>query len=397
MQSVENPKNGLLLKSTLLSTSMMTVMAGATIAPSLPAMSEIFADIPNSDFLVRQVLTLPALFIAIGSPLTGAIIDRFGRRLLMLAAIVLYGISGGLGIVIPSLLLLLATRAFLGISVAGIRTGGNTLITDYFEGEERTQMFGLQAAFAGIGGTIFLVLGGLLADLHWRGPFFIYLLAFVILPIAFRVLYEPEIDKTDGAVANSIDGGSSLPLRLLFFIYPLATLSQIVFYFVPVQLPFHLQNTLNATASQTGFAIASTALFYALASLAFGWFGERFSNILLLIVGFSLTAIGFLLIGVANSWLLIVAGLMMGGFGLGLVIPNLNLWVANAAPHAVRGRLLGGFTTSLFFGQFLSPFLSQPLSEIVGIGGAYVVMSLLLILFVILLLIFRKRILLLSS
>ena len=385
-------KNGVLLKGALLSTSTLTVMAGATIAPSLPAMREIFSNVPNVDFLVGQVLTLPALFIAICSPLTGFLIDRFGRRTLMLVAIVLYGLSGGAGVVVPSLLLLLLARAFLGISVAGIRTCGNTLIADYFEGEERTQMFGLQAAFAGLGGTVFLALGGYLADVHWRGPFFIYLLAFVIFPFIYWLLYEPDVSRSGAMADNAVGANSVLPLRLLLFIYPISALSQIVFYFVPVQLPFHLQNILDASASQTGIAIASTAFFYALASLAFGWFGQQFRNISLLMLGFTLTGIGFCLIGLASTWIVIIFGLILGGFGLGLVIPNLNLWLANAAPTSIRGRLLGGFTTSLFLGQFISPFLSQPVANRFGIGGAYLTMSSALIVIVLLLFVFRQRI-----
>jgi hypothetical protein len=46
-------------KISLLLISTLTVMSGATIAPSLPAMGEHFADVPNVDYLVRLALTLP--------------------------------------------------------------------------------------------------------------------------------------------------------------------------------------------------------------------------------------------------------------------------------------------------------------------------------------------------
>jgi MFS family permease len=72
--------NSLPVKITLLLISTLTVMAGATIAPSLPAMQAVFADIPNVGYLVWLVLTLPALFIAIGAPLVGVLIDQLGRK-----------------------------------------------------------------------------------------------------------------------------------------------------------------------------------------------------------------------------------------------------------------------------------------------------------------------------
>ena len=80
------------IKATLLLTSTLTVMSGATNSPSLPAMQEYFANVPNSALLVRLVLTLPALFIAIGGLLAGHLIDRIGRKPLYLDKSSLYSI-----------------------------------------------------------------------------------------------------------------------------------------------------------------------------------------------------------------------------------------------------------------------------------------------------------------
>ena len=64
-------------------------MAGATIAPSLPQISVVFARLPNAELLSKLILTVPAFFIAFGGPFAGAIIDRFGRKALMNFSLVL--------------------------------------------------------------------------------------------------------------------------------------------------------------------------------------------------------------------------------------------------------------------------------------------------------------------
>jgi MFS family permease len=143
-------------KISLLLISTLTVMSGATIAPSLPAMREYFADIPNADYLVRLALTLPALLIALGAPVVGLIIDRLGRKPLLLLALILYGLAGSSGLFLNSLNLILVGRVFLGISVAGIMTTATTLIADYYTGNARAQFLGLQAGFMGLGGVVFL-------------------------------------------------------------------------------------------------------------------------------------------------------------------------------------------------------------------------------------------------
>ena len=48
---------------TILLGGTLTVLAVATISPALPEMSLFFQDLPNAEFLVRMVLTIPGLSI----------------------------------------------------------------------------------------------------------------------------------------------------------------------------------------------------------------------------------------------------------------------------------------------------------------------------------------------
>src|SRR5688500_7386335 len=75
---------------TLLCVSALTIMSGATIAPSLPAIEAHFAGTDNAALLSRLVLTMPALFIVLCAPLAGMIADRFGRRLLLIGSVSIY-------------------------------------------------------------------------------------------------------------------------------------------------------------------------------------------------------------------------------------------------------------------------------------------------------------------
>jgi preprotein translocase subunit SecG len=49
-------------------------MSGATVAASLPQMSQVFGSNHNSELLSKLVLTLPAIFIVISSPFIGTIV-----------------------------------------------------------------------------------------------------------------------------------------------------------------------------------------------------------------------------------------------------------------------------------------------------------------------------------
>lgn len=365
-----NP-NSLPTRSALLLVSTLTVMAGATIAPSLPAMQEQFTQVSNAGLWVRLVLTLPALFIVIGSPIAGIVVDRLGRKPLLVTAVALYGLAGASGYLLDSLFHILIGRAFLGLAVAGIMVTATTLIADYYVGVSRATFLGLQAAFMGFGGVLFLSFGGFLADLNWRFPFLIYLFAWFLLPLLIWAIIEPERTAPRPDPTHPTDAPPIFPVKLLGFIFGIALLTQIVFYLIPVQLPFHLKVLANANASQSGFAIAFFTLFSALSSLSYGKVKQRFGFFTIITLALGLIGVGYSTIGLVANYSMVLIGLAIAGAGFGMLMPNLSSWIAAEVSDAMRGRALGGATSFFFLGQFLSPLVSQPLSQVVGLGTTY--------------------------
>ncbi|MCH7480874.1 MAG: MFS transporter, partial [Chloroflexi bacterium] len=65
-------------------------------------------------------------------------------------------------------------------------------------------------------------------------------------------------------------------------------------------------------------------------------------------------------------------GLLISGIGLGLLLPNLNLWLVSVIPPAVRGRAIGGLATVVSMGQFLSPIATQPVEQHIGLASVFI-------------------------
>lgn len=367
----------LAVKATLLLVSTLTVMAGATIAPSLPAMRSHFAAVPNADYWVRLVLTVPALFIALGAPVAGMIIDRFGRKRWLALSVLAYGLAGSSGFFLNEIGWILVGRLVLGLSVAGIMTTATTLVADYYIGAARARFLGLQAAFMGLGGVVFLTLGGYLADVNWRLPFLIYLSAWLMLPL---VLLLPEPRRASrGETLLETANPESVPWVLLVVTFAIALLTQIVFYMIPVQIPFYLQQLSNANASQSGLAIALATLAASASSLSYQTVKARFSFTALYAMAFGLMGAGYLVISQAAGYGAALLGLAIAGLGLGLFTPNMTVCLTSSTPAALRGRILGGLTTSFFLGQFVSPLVSQPLSQRIGLAATYGLAGLLML------------------
>lgn len=339
----------------VLASATLTIMAAAIIAPSLPAMGEVYGE----GVLVRLALTITSLAIAVSAPLAGLVADRIGRKPLLTTSLALYAVAGTAGYFVTSLPVLLATRTLLGLAVGGVMTAVSALITDWFDGPERGRFLGFQQAAASLGGVVFLPLAGVLAGIDWRLPFWLYSVAALIALAAATGLKAEQPPQQRTADARSFP-------RSAIGIYLMALTATLVFYMAPTQLPFLLRD-LDASPTTIGFVIAGSTLTSVVGALVF----PRLRTTKITAISVALLGAGWLVIGYANGVALVALGLLIGGFGVGLVVPNLNTTLANLAEPAQRGRVLSGLVAGIFLGQFLSPLVIAPLVQTTGIAAAF--------------------------
>lgn len=371
-----------LLRGTLLTSSTLTIMAAAVIAPSLPEMRQVFSAAPAADVLVRLALTITSLAIGITAPLAGTASDRVGRGPVLVSALVLYAVAGVAGFFISDLYLLLASRVLLGVAVGGIMTSVTALISDLFAGPRRGAFLGLQSAFASLGGVVFLTLAGVLAGIAWDAPFWIYAVSLLVVPFAVLALIRVRPGLTARSEAQV--GAPSVPDLgqnreqdhrpgtggVLAVIYTLAWAGTLIFFMAPTQLPFLLQR-FEVSTTVIGIAVAASTASSAVAAIGYSRLRRSASQEAVTALSLGLLGAGWCVIGMAGSLALIVGGVLVGGIGVGLIIPNLNLWVSELVTPARRGRVLGGLVSAIFLGQFVSPLLLAPVISALGISGAF--------------------------
>ncbi|WP_033290921.1 MFS transporter [Amycolatopsis jejuensis] len=357
-----------LARGTILAAAMLTIMAPAVVSPSLPTMEQVFAAEPGAALLVRLAMTITSLMIAVSAPLSGLIADRAGRRPLLVTALLLYAISGTAGFFVTDLYVLVATRAVLGIAIGGVMTAVSSTVADWFDGPKRAAFLGLQQAFASLGGVVFLPLAGVLATISWRVPFWLYSLAAVVA--LFAILSVQDRPRETAAAVAPDAPATRGTLGRVFGIYLLALGVTVLFYMAPTQVPFRLES-LGVGPAVVGVVLAGSTLSSLLGALAFPVVRKRLGFTAIITGAVALLGAGWLLIGSTDSVLGTAAGLLVGGAGLGLSVPNVTLRLSELAAPAWRGRVLSGLVSGIFLGQFLSPLLIQPLIEAVGVGGAF--------------------------
>lgn len=358
------------LQWTLLCMSMLTVMASTPIAPALPYIAQAFAAEPHAEVLTRLVLTMPALFVVLGAPLIGWLADRHGRKSIIILALLLYGAAGTSGFYARSLEQILLGRALLGLAVAAIMSLSTTLIADYFRGEERARLMGLQGAFTTAAGVVFLCLGGFLADIHWRFTFLAYAAGLLLVPLALHVLYEPRPSNNTATE----HGESQWPVALLSVVYAAALIGHAGFFILTVHLPFHLRDAFAIGGLGSGLMLGLATVFGTLSSLRYTWVKRRASYPAILVIVFALLGSGLVIVGTSPWLALTVPGVCVVGVAAGLILPALNNWLSDLVSPARRARALGLLVTALFSGQFVSPLLAVPvMAAFPGSGQVFAV------------------------
>ena len=354
---------------TILLGSTTTILSATIIAPALPQMAMDFGDVPNVDLLVRLTLTMPALFIAIGALFAGILLDRWGRKPVISIALVLYGITGSAGYFLDSLVAILVSRALLGLAVAGIMSGITTLILDYFSGPRLNQFLGYQGASIGLGGMVFLLLSGFLADIGWRYPFLVHLIAFLVLIGVILFIDEPEAQTSTEQKTQT--GKPVFSWKTVAPIYVTAFVGMVVFFIFPVQLPFYLTEQSGASTSLVGLALSAQTLSSVIVALQFKRLKKRLSFVAIFSLVFVAFSINHFIVALTPNYVLVIIALLIGGLGIGLFPPNIGAWLASVVPPALRGRAVGGMTFALFLGQFFSPIITQPLTKQIAIAGTF--------------------------
>jgi MFS family permease len=354
---------------TVLLTSGLAFLAPSAVAPGLPALQADFAHLENAELLSRMVLTMPLLFIALSGPLVGYAVDRFGRRNVLIVSATCYGLAGVSVLVLDSLVAILVSRAILGVFLAGILTSVTALVGDYYTGDERNRVAGLQGAFMSFGTLIFVVISGLLAEIHWRVSFSLFAVTFALVPLMILSLYEPPSAASGGA-------GREPPPTLrqwavIGFVCVLTFVTMIALFMIPSQTQFLLVEIGVKDPTRAGLAIGMFNFSAGFASLSFRRVRRVLSPEAIFAAIFAIGGAGFVMTGHAQDFTETMIAMAVGGFSVGMFIPNVNMSIISRASMAVRGRALGAMTTLFFLGQFSSPLYSVPIVNLTSVGFTF--------------------------
>lgn len=368
LSNTTRPPKATLATYLLLLINCLAPMAAIVIAPSLPQMQAHFADVPNVEFLVPVALTIPGLLVALLSPVVGILADRFGRKPMLIWAIVTYGMLGILPMCLDSLYAIIASRVALGCAEAVIVTISTTLIGDYYSGAQRRKYLALQTTFASASAILFFIIGGALGEFGWRVPYIVYAVPLLMAVFSQLLLWEPKAsDMARAQEEEACSGAQVFRPGLLLGICLITFVGAVVFMVLQIQLAYLLAGVGEHSPRTAGSIASACSVMIVLGTLAVHLLtrlGLRVPHCLAL--AFGLIAVSFLLIpGVSNSGGMLWVALI-NGLGCGLLLPTLAIWNMRELPWLRRGLGTGMWYGSYCLGMFLSPILVVAVTKTSG-------------------------------
>ncbi|MEQ8300530.1 MAG: MFS transporter [Hyphomonas sp.] len=341
--------------------AVMPVMAIISLIPVVPLLEKEFADTPGSAFLVPIALTVPALCLALFSPLAGWLADRVGRKSLLVTSLLIYSVIGVLPFFLSDLKQIIASRIALGITEAAIMTAATTLIGDYFEGDRRERWLGIQVSAISVAAIVLIAVGGALgAALGSRGPFLLYLMALPLALICTLALFEPLKTKVLSESKEPFPFAKLLPLAIggLFL--------GILFYVSVVKLGDIVALKTAPTPALLGGVGAVANIGVVIGAIVFGLLKTKLSGPGLIALASGMMAIGYLASPFAPGVSLTTAAVFLICVGAGISIPTFITWVMSLLEPTVRGRGIGFWQGAFFLGQFVAPITAVALTKQLG-------------------------------
>ena len=347
----------------ILSISLLTVMAGAAMAPALGAVKDHFHDC--SAMTIQLIVSLPALFIIVTTFAFRQLCRWMKTRTLALAGLALYVVAGAGAYLVDNIALLLVLRALLGISVGMVMPLSTGLLNYYFPPEKQSRLMGLSAAMNQLGGVVATMLAGVLASVQWNYAFLVYLaglLAMVLVAVWLpneRLMAEGSRVKASTLVRFHPSVTAMFFIMLLFFVYPTnfaltaqaqgvsplaTTLIMVLLDVVAFVVGLYFARLMKRFRRQMKYA---APLFFLAGFAVLSWG-----------VGAPAMIVGSVLIGVAN----------------GAGVPYVNTIASIKAGREASTTVMPLISAALYLGQFVSPLVVRPLADALGtVNAPYVV------------------------
>lgn len=347
---MKNEKYSKMLIPSILSVSLLTIMAPTAISPALAAIKDAFPGISATQ--AKLVLTLPTLVMMPIGLFSARLTTKIDKKKLLLTGMFLFLIFGVTGGFVNDFKLLLLTRVFFGLGLGIMTPLSTSLIFDFApDTNKRSKLLGIQGASNQLGGLVFMSLSGILASISWRYSFLTY--AFVIVSIILTSLFLPSIPPYKPEEKNN---GSNKKMSKKILILAFFAMMIFACYFViNTDLALFMDVEHIGDAKQCGYALSLMRIPAIVAGVMLARIMRNLKDWTMPFATL-IMASGYLIIAYAHSYGILMVGCLVVGLGGGFALPPISLYLPRIVTPRQRTFGVAIIMSVAQLGQFISPY-----------------------------------------
>lgn len=326
------------------------------------------------------LMTLNAIMGLIFSFIAGPIIDRLGRKWVMIISLVGNGLMYILLSQAHTYLEFAVSQGLMGALNPLYRVGADAMMADLIPAEKRPGAYSIMRMSNNLGVSIGPAVGGIISAHSYSTAFFIAAAGMTIYGVLLAFKAKETLPQTHAKVAKRtmFEGYGRIFRHKEFIGFTTAfTLTSMLASMVWILLPVYANTNFGIPESLYGFIPTTNAIMVVVFQYVVTLVTKRFKSLPVMAVGSAFYALGTAMVilfsGFWGFWLCMVVVTV----GELVISPTATTYTANLAPSDMRGRYMSiyGLTWSIASG--IAPVLGGFLSDSLGpkttwIGGGVI-------------------------
>ncbi|WP_027870055.1 MFS transporter [Eubacterium sp. AB3007] len=340
-----------------------------------PVLSSVHAYYPGVDVsLIQMLVTVPTLMAVVVALLTGWLALYISKKKIFLFAALVAGVTGLVPLLSDSFWTLFLFRALYGVALGIVVSLVTALVADFFDGEERVQVMGVQGASVGAGMVLVTTLAGIVGRTDFHNTYYLSILGFVAFFAILLLLPEVPVKRAEG--------GEKKRIRLNAEVWRMAAFLFAEGFFIIVyttNLSMHLAGALKGDTAVAGMITGVFSAAQILMGVLLGRISRITGRYTLPVAMFALAAGYLLLVFFPGNLPILLVGAVFCGYSQSVYCAKAMAEVTTVVDQDSTPMASSLMTCALCLSQFVSPVVIGGVSRIffgeVTTTGAYLLGS----------------------
>ncbi len=307
---------------------------------------------------VAFLLTLNSIVGFVATALAGPVVDRLGRKAVMVTSLLASGAASAAMTASATLPLWVLLMAANGAAAMLYRVGADAMVADLVEPEKRTEAYALLRTMSNLGVAIGPAIGGFVTLISYALAFQIAAIthaAFALLLVWFvgETMHKQPKPAADPGVETSEGYARLLHDRPFLAFCGAYTLAGMAYTVLMVLLPVYAKEHFAVPENQYGFIMATNATMVVAFQYAVTRITKRYPYLPVLAAGSLFYAVGVGSVAFGSNFPTFLTSMVVLTIGEMVMVPTAMALTATLAPPEMRGRYMSiyGLTWTIGMGS----------------------------------------------